>query len=475
MEQAPIVYSVEEITRKIANLLHEDFPSICVEGEISNYSVNSSGHAYLTLKDEKAQLSAVIFRSALSSILAKGIKLEDGAKVRAYGSLDFFGPWGRCQLLIRKIETVGNGDLMARYLELKDKLEKEGLFDPAKKRKLPFLPKRIGVITSPTGAVIHDIINVLSRRFPQFQLLLAPVRVQGKGAEDSICHAIRFMNENYGADSSSPIDLLIVGRGGGSLEDLWCFNEECVARAVAASKIPIISAVGHETDFTLCDFAADKRAPTPSAAAELAMPVKQDLEDRLEHISNTLRNQVFQKFHLYQVRVDAVLSSPIFKNPSSLIEGRQQMLDFLGMRLSQSLKTQVAEIRQRLLKIGSLEPHLSAALHRAKEKLSQTQGAFSVIREKKIGVIRIQLEGDRTAMIHAAEMRLERQRQQLSKISEKLSLLNPMGVVDRGYTLTKKSDGTLVRSLKDVEVGETIQTVLQGGVLKSKIEEKKND
>ncbi|MBO7654979.1 MAG: exodeoxyribonuclease VII large subunit, partial [Kiritimatiellae bacterium] len=267
------------MAERISSLMRANLSHVCVEGEISGFKPYSTGSAYFTLKDEAAQVSAVWFAY---QTLKPGLTFEvkDGLKVRITGRIDIYGKNGQCRLIVNKLETAGVGDLMQRFLELKERLTREGLFAPERKRPLPFLPQRIAVVTSPTGAVIHDILNVLGRRFPNVQVRLAPVKVQGDDAARQIAHAIEVVNRIYAAGSAWPADLLIVGRGGGSLEDLWPFNEEVVARAVAASVIPVISAVGHETDFTLCDFAADKRAPTPSAAAELAVPLKSELETR---------------------------------------------------------------------------------------------------------------------------------------------------------------------------------------------------
>lgn len=262
------IYSVSEITREIRLLIEERFGEVVIEGEISNFKPAGSGHFYFNLKDDQSQIRAVMFRGAN---LKLKFRAEQGLAVRCYGRLSLYEPRGEYQIIVEQMELKGVGALQLAFEQLKKKLEAEGLFAAERKRPLPFLPKKIGIITSPTGAVIRDMINVLTRRFPNVHIILSPVLVQGTEAAAQIAEAIREMNER------EDIDLLIVGRGGGSIEDLWAFNEEVVARAIVASRIVVISAVGHETDFTIADFVADVRAPTPSVAAELAVPVMADL------------------------------------------------------------------------------------------------------------------------------------------------------------------------------------------------------
>lgn len=271
-------YSVTSLTTAMKGLLEKNFFRIYVEGEISGFKRYLSGHVYFTLKDEGAQLSAVMFASYFERCKVKSA-LKDGAKVLLYATASMYPQRGSCQLNVLAAKLVGLGDLMQRYLELKAKLEAEGLFDVRRKKPLPKLPRKIGIVTSEAGAVIHDMCNVLTRRFPALEIRLFPVQVQGAGAAESIVRGIEYFNTEYIPD------LLIVARGGGSFEDLFSFNDEALVRAVAASKVPTISAVGHETDFTLCDFAADRRAGTPSIAAEVAVPVLAELEERISNLS----------------------------------------------------------------------------------------------------------------------------------------------------------------------------------------------
>ena len=278
------------------------FTRIYVEAEISGWKVYPSGHAYFTLKDEGASVSAVMFASSLARCKAKAA-LRDGAKVLVYANATVYAPRGNYQLVVLAAKPVGEGDLMQRYLELKEKLEKEGLFSSAHKRPLPYLPRRIGIVTSEAGAVIHDMCRVLTRRFPALEIRLYPCMVQGAEAPGTIIAGIDYFNSTPWAD------LLIVARGGGSFEDLFCFNDEALVRTVASSSVPIISAVGHETDFTLCDFAADMRAGTPSIAAEIAVPVLDELKERLDASARHLASSLMQRGQFFAQRLDYLADS----------------------------------------------------------------------------------------------------------------------------------------------------------------------
>lgn len=262
------VYTVSELTEEVKDLIERSYPSLWVEGEISNLSMPMSGHAYWTLKDETSQIKAVMFKSDLEKI---GFQLEQGMKVIVFGRLTIYRARGEYQIIVEQVHPKGIGILQMRFEQLKKKLEAEGYFDHARKKKIPYLPKCIGIVTSPVGAAIRDILKILERRYRNLHIIIYTARVQGEGSAEEIAEGIRYLNTIKG------IDVLIVGRGGGSLEDLWAFNEECVARAIFNSRIPVISAVGHEIDFTIADFVADLRAPTPSAAAELVVKNREDL------------------------------------------------------------------------------------------------------------------------------------------------------------------------------------------------------
>lgn len=372
MAETPKPFSVSSLTAAMKSLLETKFLKIYVEGEISGFKRYPSGHVYFTLKDESAQISAVMFSSYFERCRVKAA-LKDGAKVLLYATVSLYQARGSAQLNVFAAKLVGEGDLMQRYLELKAKLEAEGLFDPRRKRPLPFMPRRIGIVSSEAGAVIHDMINVFKRRFPALEIRLFPALVQGEGAAESIIAGIEYFQRNF-----SP-ELLIVARGGGSFEDLFCFNDERLVRAIALSKIPTISAVGHETDFTLCDFAADKRAGTPSIAAEIAVPQLNDLKARIE---NSLH------------------------------------------RLSAALR---AKGENFAIKIDRLTDRLEYALVRY----------------------------------------VERGEARLNTARRSLELLSPYSVLERGYSLTLKSDGAVVKSEEDVRDGETISVRLSSGEIKA--------
>jgi exodeoxyribonuclease VII large subunit len=320
MQNARPPLTVSDLTRKIKQILESGFPSIAVEGEISNFKRHSSGHLYFTLKDEAAQLPCVMWRSR-----AAGLQFapEDGLKVIAGGRITVYEVRGSYQLDVQSIRPLGAGELQAAFEKLKQKLQAEGLFEAARKRPLPEYPRRIGVVTSPTGAVLQDMINVFRRRFPGIELILNPVRVQGAGAAAEIASAI----DDFSTFGDA--DLVIVARGGGSLEDLWPFNEEVVARAIARSRIPVVSAVGHETDFTIADFVADLRAPTPSAAAEIVVPDRRDLLENVADSWYRIEQAVLGIVSTQRERIHNLLNSYAFNRPVDLLRQHSQHVDEL--------------------------------------------------------------------------------------------------------------------------------------------------
>ena len=338
-KEIPRPYSVSSLTAELKATLEAKWTRIYVEAEISGWRLYPSGHAYFTLKDSGAQISAVMFASSLARCKVKDA-LKDGAKVLVYGNVSVYAPRGNYQLMVLAAKLVGEGDLMQKYLELKAKLEKEGLFDAARKRPLPYLPRRIGIVTSEAGAVIYDMCTVLTRRFPALEIRLFPCLVQGAEAPRTIIEGIRYFNDNPWAD------LLIVARGGGSFEDLFCFNDEALVREVAASKIPTISAVGHETDFTLCDFAADKRAGTPSIAAEIAVPVLSDLNSQLLTLNSQLSTSLRSKGEFFIQRVDQ-LSDALASALTIAQSNAERRLERLRPRLLPALRLHLQRVESR--------------------------------------------------------------------------------------------------------------------------------
>ncbi len=376
------IYSVKEITRQVRGMLENEFRDVWVSGEVSDLSKPISGHLYFVLKDEGSQLNAALF-----GYLSKGFKfsVEEGLQIIAHGRISVYERQGKYQLIIDKMEPAGKGALQLAFEQLKKKLGKEGLYDPSHKKPIPLLPRRIGVVTSPTGAAIRDILNIIGRRFPNMEIILYPVRVQGKQAPREIVEAVESFNQR------KEVDVLIVGRGGGSIEDLWAFNEEAVVRSIHRSRIPVISAVGHEIDFTIADFVADLRAPTPSAAAELVVPQKEDLLKRIESMVLSLMKGLANKVEISKNRLSLFLSSYVFQQPKDRIIQYQQHLDEITMRSFRGMnhRVELLESRFRAL-VGKLD---------ALSPLSVLERGYSICRKlperKVIRDTREVLRGDR--------------------------------------------------------------------------------
>ena len=411
------VYGVAELTRLIKGTLERTFGTVWVEGEISNVRRPSSGHLYFTIKDADAQISAVFFRGSQRELR---FKPADGLLVRAHGEITVYERGGNYQLIVRRLEEAGQGALQARFEALKKKLQGEGLFDPDRKRPLPLLPQHVGVVTSPTGAAIRDILNVVTRRFPNLHVVVAPARVQGEGAAEEIAAAIDALNRLGG------LDVLIVGRGGGSLEDLWCFNEEAVARAIARSGVPVISAVGHEIDFTISDFVADLRAPTPSAAAELVVGCKDEFEEQLARWSDRLTRGLREALLSARNRLLAVRGHPVFGEPRNLVKQYQQRLDSAELRMGHELQRTAAEVRRRLAD-------------------TRVRIAHQVQQSHRTGV------------------------QEVRRLEMQLRALNPLAVLDRGYSVTKNAAGSIILDPATLSPGQRITTRVAKGEFQSEV------
>lgn len=340
VKNRPKILTISELTRRIRNSLENEFFNIWVVGEISNFKKPTSGHVYLTLKDADSQIQVVMFKS-----VATGVKFElrDGMEVLAFGSVTVYELRGQYQLVIENIEPKGIGALQLAFLQLKERLEKEGLFDPARKKPLPLLPKKIAIVTSLTGAAIRDILKVINKRFAKVEIIIYPVKVQGEGAALEIAQAINDLN------TIPAIDVMIVGRGGGSLEDLWAFNEEVVARSIYASKIPVISAVGHEIDVTISDLVADKRALTPTEAGELVVPRYDQLKDSLEKIKARLVQSLYNKILVIRSHLLRIKNSYSFKRPFDRILRLQQGVDEITQTLVSVSKHTLELERERLI------------------------------------------------------------------------------------------------------------------------------
>lgn len=345
--EAMKVFSVSELTSAIKAVLEPTFRGISVKGEISNFKLQTSGHLYFSLKDAGSQISAVLFKGSAANLARMP---KEGDQVVAIGEISLYAPRGQYQIIVRELQFLGVGELLLKLHQLKEAIQMRGWFDPQHKKPLPKLPRRIGVVTSPTGAVIQDILHILTRRFAGFQVILNPVKVQGEGAAQEIAQAINDFNKYNLAD------VLIVGRGGGSIEDLWAFNEEIVAKAIFDSKIPIISAVGHETDFTIADWVADVRAPTPSAAAEIAIAEKANLIRFLEGAQQHCRQRISQQIGQYRQRVSGLQKHPLLSSPYGVLAPAIQRLDDFTRQLE--ILNPKGKIKENWDRLNRLKQHL---------------------------------------------------------------------------------------------------------------------
>ena len=442
-QQSARILSVTELTRAIRGTLESRFAAVWVQGEVSNYKLHPSGHQYFTLKDQRAQISCVVFRNTLPP---GSSPLADGAQVQVYGRLSVFEARGQYQLSVEVVQPRGLGALQAKFEALKRKLDGEGLFDPAHKRPLPKYPKRIGIVTSASGAAIRDILNVLSRRAPGLQILINPVRVQGPGAATEIAVAIRELATPNTA--WLPLDLIVIARGGGSIEDLWEFNEEIVARAIYDSAVPIVSAIGHEIDFTIADFVADLRAATPSAAAELIVADVSDLLRRLAELSSCLDRNLRNFVAHAQTRLRFLSEKALAREPLQRLRDAQQRLDLVRERLTRTITIFIADRRNLLTR------HMNTLQARRPEReLSLRRSALG------------QLE--RRFLAQLARL-LQQARDCFSRSEGMLRLLGPEATLRRGYSITRTAAGEIVRSVRTVRPNTRIRTRVQDGEFDSK-------
>ncbi len=433
------VLTVTELTRRIKGTLEGGFGRVEVEGEISNLSRPVSGHLYFTIKDEGAQISAVMFKGNQRSL---SFAPQHGMMVRATGGVTVYEKRGNYQILVRTLEKGGLGNLQARFEALKQKLAAEGLFAAERKRPLPLLPQHVGVVTSASGAAIRDILNVVTRRFPNLHLLLAPVKVQGEGAAGEIAAAIDRLNAIGG------LDVLIVGRGGGSLEDLWCFNEEDVARAVARSRIPVISAVGHEIDFTICDFVADLRAPTPSAAAELVVGRKDAFQAQLVELERRQAAVLQRRLEAARHRLARAMGSYVFREPANVVSRHRQCLDAADLRLRHSLRGAL-QTRQQTLDWVSvrLQQHSRHAVQNGRQVLQAASGK----------------------MAYGLKLMHQGRLQDVKRLAMQLRALSPLAVLQRGYSVTRLADGRILNRTAQVVEGQALITQLADGSVASQV------
>ncbi|MBK8816577.1 MAG: exodeoxyribonuclease VII large subunit [Methylococcaceae bacterium] len=440
-------YTVSELNRLTADLLAKHFLSILVEGEISNLSIPASGHCYFTLKDANAQVRCAMFRSHQRK---QSVKPENGKQVVVKAQVSLYEPRGDYQLIVESIEEAGDGALRRAFDALKLKLSEEGLFSLAHKKNLPTLPKTIGVITSPTGAAIRDILTVLRRRFAAVPVIIYPVAVQGDNAKYDIAKAIATAN------SLKQCDVLILARGGGSLEDLWAFNEEMVARAIFESDIPIISGVGHETDITIADFIADLRAATPSAAAEHATPDQHQWLNKFSEFENRLNNQLQRQIRQKQQKLDWLNGRLLQQHPEQKLVRNRQRFNELEARLNRIIQQKMTNERRNVENLNNRFWRCSPLL--AIQRNQQYQ---------------LQLNA---RLIAAANRRLNTLNQQWLNASQTLNAISPLATLCRGYAIvTTQTSGKIIRTVDEIKVGEKVVTRLATGRFTSQISEVLDD
>ena len=436
----PRAWTVSQLTDRLQGLLETEFFDVWVEGEVSNLTLPSSGHWYFSLKDASAQVRAVVWKTAARLIK---FRPRDGMKVLVRGSVRVYPPKGEYQIAVEVVEPLGKGSLQQAFEDLKAKLEREGLFAAARKRPLPMLPRRVAVVTSPTGAVIQDILRVVERRYANLEISIYPARVQGPEAVGEIVRGIRAINRVGG------FDVLIVARGGGSLEDLWPFNEEAVARALADSAIPTISAVGHETDFTIADFVADLRAPTPSAAAERVVSAKDELGARIESLRRRADAALGLRLSRVRARVAALTQHRVFEAERGRIRNQAQRVDELARRARTGLVRGLERARDRSRRAG--------------ERVE----AFRWDRQIADRRARVASHGARLPVL--ARRQVASGRGALAALAGKLESLSPLAVLSRGYALVWDRSGRIVRDTAGVAVGDPLRIRVQEGVLEARV------
>jgi exodeoxyribonuclease VII large subunit len=436
-------WTVSELTGKIRDVLAKNFTNIYVQGEISNCREAQSGHIYFTLKDDRSQVRCVFFKQQ-----QRGIKFrpEDGLQMTVRGSISVYEARGEYQIYVESLEPIGLGALQLAFEQLKKRLGAEGLFDPARKKPLPMLPSRIGVITSPRGAAVRDVVRILTRRFPNVHLTVYPVRVQGEEAAGEIVKALKYFN------AKKMVDVLILARGGGSLEDLWAFNEEIVARAIAASEIPVISGVGHETDFTIADFVADVRASTPSAAAELVVQTRREFDKHIGDLRETLAGLIRYRLLELSRRVHELSARRGFRRPLDLLRQQRQRADEMTSRLALGLRARLEQSRKRFT---------AAHLHIVKFDFRVKISAFRLRLEKRVADLSVRIE-----------RQLRAKRERVEKLFLQLNERSPLKILERGYAIATDANGIVLRDTAQIQIGDSVALQLHRGKLSTEVKKK---
>jgi exodeoxyribonuclease VII large subunit len=483
-------WKVSELTVHIRELLESALPDVWVEGEVSNCHAAQSGHCYFTLKDAKAQIRCVCFRDQMRGLK---FKPEDGLHITVRGALSVYDARGEYQIYVTNIEPVGLGALQLAFEQLKKKLQAEGLFEQSRKKALPVLPRCIGVVTSPTGAAIRDILRVLKRRFPNAQVSLYPVKVQGAGAAAEIVLGLQYFNR------VQSVDVLILARGGGSLEDLWAFNEEVLARAIFASVIPVITGVGHESDFTIADFVADLRAPTPSAAAEIVVKSREEFERHIAEHQRHLIHHMRYRLSQWRHHVRDLQTHRGFRQLERVLRSRRQQLDEMSNSLVIGLRLRLAMARQRITEanahVASFDLRARAAVLR--RRIEQQRGVLSAALDRvvarkhrrfsmvqmrfaaldlcaRVGALRRSVERDSAELQVRMDRVLVTKRRKLEAAFTRLEERSPFRILERGYAIAYDATGKVLRSPDQVALGEDISVRIAQGELAATVRNKKN-
>ena len=439
------IISVSEINRRAKSILEENFPFVWIQGEVSNFFSAASGHWYFSLKDESSEIRCAMFANKSHRIT---FEPKDGDHLVLNGTLSIFEGRGQYQIIVEHIELAGEGALLKAFEELKKKLLTEGLFDDSLKKKLPSYPRSIAVVTSPDGAVIQDIINVLSRRSPFFNLTVVPTLVQGEKAAPLICEALNK------ASNLENIDLIILARGGGSIEDLWAFNNEEVARAIVNCPIPLVSAVGHETDFTISDFVADIRAPTPSIAAEIISQPYSELKETLEGYQSYLLKSVESQFDSQRTRITNLIKR--IRHPGDKLREIGQKVDYLETALIQEMHQKVS-FKKNQLNLTQLSLQQNSPQNKVKEA-------------------KVYLQNASKDLLKAFNLKIERKRKLLGELVATIEAVSPLSVLARGYSIiSTEPDGKILSSSDQVKIGQTISAVLNKGSIKAEVKSKDKD
>ena len=439
------IISVSEINRRAKSILEENFPFVWIQGEVSNFFSAASGHWYFSLKDESSEIRCAMFANKSHRIT---FEPKDGDHLVLNGTLSIFEGRGQYQIIVEHIELAGEGALLKAFEELKKKLLKEGLFDDSLKKKLPSYPRSIAVVTSPDGAVIQDIINVLSRRSPFFNLTVVPTLVQGEKAAPLICEALNK------ASNLENIDLIILARGGGSIEDLWAFNNEEVARAIVNCPVPLVSAVGHETDFTISDFVADIRAPTPSIAAEIISQPYSELKETLEAYQSYLLKSVKSQFDSQRTHITHLIKR--IRHPGDKLREIGQRVDYLETALIQEMNQKVS-FKKNQLNLTQLSLQQNSPQNKVKEA-------------------KVYLQNSSKDLLKAFQLKIERKRKLLGELVATIEAVSPLSVLARGYSIiSTEPEGKILSSSNQVKIGQTISAVLNKGRIKAEVKSKDQD